>query len=352
MMERYIAASVLRATVLTLLTVLGLLVFFDFIESVEAVGQGDYGLAAAVLIALSAAPRYAFEVLPIAALLGSLLGLGGMAGHGEIGAMRAAGMSLRQVVMAVIKAGMLLMVVVFVVGEFLTPAVERFSQRLKAEVLSEQVSLTSEYGFWARDGLGFINVRRVVPGGRLEDVYMYEMSPAGELQLAARAESAEYRDGRWVLERLRQSRLSENHVLTREVDQATLDSLVDPALLEVAALEPAMLPVWGLNEYIDYLKGNGQSAVAYEVAFWNKIFTPLSILAMLFLAIPVVLGSSRTVGIAQRIFVGAFVGAGFHLLTRGFSYVALVYEVQPVIATGVPLLLFGTAGVVLLRRLR
>jgi len=351
-MERYIAGSVLRATVLTLLTVLALLVFFDFIEEMEHVGRGDYRLISAFLVAVAAAPRYAFEVLPIAALLGSLLGLGGLAGHGELGAMRAAGMSLRQIVFAVIKAGMLLLAVLFFVGDVLMPSAERFAQQLKTERLGLQVSLSTDYGFWSRDGLGFVNVLRVAPGGRLEDVYLYEMSSIGEVQQVSHARSASYQQGEWVLEDVQQSQLSENHVITRVLDQVRRETLVDPAVLEIAVREPQMLPLWGLRHYIAYLRDSGLSTVAYEVAFWSKVFTPLSILTMLFLAVPVVLGSLRTVGIGQRIFVGALVGAGFHLLTRGFSYAALVYEVNPALATGLPLFLFAGAGLLLLSRLR
>jgi lipopolysaccharide export system permease protein len=352
LMERYIAGTVLRATLLTLLTVLGLLVFFEFIDAMEDVGQGDFGLLTAIIIAASAAPRFAFDVLPVAALLGSLLGLGSLASHGELGAMRAAGMSLRGIVLAVIKAGILLLAGVFVIGDVLTPAAEQYAQRLKADTLSEQVSLTSQYGVWARDGLGFINVRRIAPGGRLEDVYIYDMSSIGELQLATHAASAEYVDQEWTLRGVRESQLSENHVLARTAPETRRAALIDPVLIEVSVMEPAMLPIWELRQYIDYLQENGQSSTAYEVEFWNKVFTPFSILVMLFLAVPVVLGSLRSVSIGQRIFVGAFIGAGFHLLTRGLSYVALVYQVEPALATGLPLVVFAAGGVFLLWRLR
>jgi lipopolysaccharide export system permease protein len=223
---------------------------------------------------------------------------------------------------------------------------------VKTERLGPQVSLSTDYGFWSRDGLGFVNVISVAPGGRLEDVYLYEMSSIGELQQISHARSASYRNREWVLEDVQQSQLSENHVITRTLDEVRRENLVDPAVLEIAVREPEMLPVWGLRHYIVYLRDSGLSTVAYEVAFWSKVFTPLSILAMLFLAVPVVLGSLRTVGIGQRIFVGALVGAGFHLLTRGFSYAALVYEVNPALATGVPLFLFAGVGLLLLSRLR
>ena len=119
LLERYIGASVLKATLLALVVLLSLLVFLGVVDELDEVGRGDYRTWDALLVAFLSTPRYAFEVFPVAALLGSLLGLGALANQGELVAMRAAGMSLRQIVAAVLKAGLAMMLVVFVIGEVL-----------------------------------------------------------------------------------------------------------------------------------------------------------------------------------------------------------------------------------------
>jgi lipopolysaccharide export system permease protein len=349
-LERYIGVSVLKATVMILLVLLSLLVFFGSIEELEDVGQGEYGTWDALFVGLLSAPRYAFEAFPVAALLGSLLGLGGLASHGELVAMRAAGMSLRQIVLAVLKAGLAMMLAVFAIGELVAPATEQFGQQYKAERQQQQVSLRSRYGFWARDGEAFINIRRILPGARLEDIYIYEFSPSRELTLSTHAEFAEHDGANWVLHRIRQSSISEDRVVSREVERATWSSLIDPGLLRLVVVQPNMLPLWGLYQYIGFLHANGLSAIGYEVAFWSKIATPVATLVMLIIAVPFVLGSLRSVGIGQRIFVGGMLGSLFYLLNRGLSYTAVVYDVSPWLAASLPAAAFLALGIYLLRR--
>lgn len=350
LLERYIGAGVIKATAMTLIVLLSLLVFLGSVDELEEVGVGDYGTLDALLVAMLSVPRFTFEVFPVAALLGSLLALGSLANHGELIAMRAAGLSLRQIVLAVLKAGLAMMLVAFVVGELLAPAAEQFGQQYKAERQKQQVTLRTRHGFWARDGQAFVNIRQILPGARLEDIYIYEFGPDRQLTLTTHAEYAEHDGENWVLQRIRQSRIGADGVESRNVGRATWSSLIDPGLLRIIVVNPAMLPLWSLQQYISYMHQNGQSAIGYEVAFWGKIATPLATLVMVVIALPFVLGSLRSVGIGHRIFLGAILGSVFYLLTRGFSYVAVVYDVSPWLASLLPPLVFLVVAVVLLRR--
>ena len=111
-LERYIAFTMLKATSMTVLVLVILLVFFGFVDEMDSLNRGEYKLLDAFIVAILSSPRYIFEVFPIAALLGSLIGLGGLAAHSELIAMRAAGLSLRDIIMAVMKAGFLMMLLV------------------------------------------------------------------------------------------------------------------------------------------------------------------------------------------------------------------------------------------------
>jgi lipopolysaccharide export system permease protein len=61
---------------------------------------------------------------------------------------------------------------------------------------------------------------------------------------------------------------------------------------------------------------------------------------MLFLSIPFVFGSLRSVGIGQRVFTGAMLGIVFYLLNRAFSYLAVVFALNALFASLFPALLF------------
>jgi len=352
MLERYIALSVVRATGMALFVLMSILFFLDVSHEIEQVGRGTFQSKDAFVLATLTAPRYVFEVFPIAALLGSLIGLGSLANHGELVAMRSAGFSLSNVLIAVLKIGLAMMILIFLVGELLAPAGEEQGQKIRAQKLFNQITMKSEYGFWAKDANAFINVRRILPGGRLEDIYIYELTDDRRLALATHADFAEFRDEHWELGSLRQTRILEDGVEPRFLETAKWDSLLDPGLLQVIVVRPTMLPVWGLHRYIRFLTENGQEARAFKVAFWTKVTTPIATLVMLLLAVPVVLGTSRSINIGQRIFFGAILGSVFFLLTRAFSYGALVFDIAPFIAGIIPTLTFLILGGFLLRRAR
>jgi lipopolysaccharide export system permease protein len=350
--DRYIGRTIGQGVAFVLAVLLVLVVLMTFIDELDDVGRGQYRVMDAFVYVLFSVPRYVFEAFPVAALLGSLIGLGVLANHGELTAMRAAGVSIRQIVTAVLKAGVLMMAVVIVLGELVAPPMEQYAKQVRAERQHQQVILKSRYGFWARDGRAFVNIRRLLSGSALGDIYIYEFNDARRLELMTHAAYAHYKDDHWVLRDLKQTRVTESGVESRSLEKANWDSLLDPSLLRAVVVQPTMLPAWGLYQYISFMKENGQQVPAYEVAFWAKVVAPFATLVMLFLAVPFVFGSLRAVGIGQRIFVGALAGSVFFLLNRALSYVAVVYELNPVVAAALPAAAFLLVGTLLLRRIR
>jgi lipopolysaccharide export system permease protein len=95
---------------------------------------------------------------------------------------------------------------------------------------------------------------------------------------------------------------------------------------------------------------NEQDATAYEVVFWGKVVQPLLTLSMVFVAVPILLVSARSRGIGSRIFAGVLVGILYYLVSRTFTYLALIFDLSPVAAALAPPLLFIAAATALLRR--
>ena len=352
LLDRYIGRSVLSAMLATLVVLTALIGFVTLLDEAGDAGRGDYGIGDVFIYVLLLLPRFAYELFPMAVLLGSLVGLGSLASHSELTAMRAAGVSLSRIMLAVMKAGVLAMVVMGLVGELVAPASEQYAGQMRAQKISGNVTLQTPYGFWARDGNAFINIRYLLPDARLRDVYIYEFSDDRRLLRATHAADAVYRGGQWVLSDVGRSRFTEAGVESERLDNAHWPSSLDPDILDVVAARPSMLPAWGLYQYIDYLRDNGLDARSYEVAFWSKVLTPVVVLVMIFLSLPFVFGSLRTVGVGQRIFVGALLGIGFLLLSRAFGNLAVVYRLDPLFAALFPSLFFLGVAFWLVRRVR
>lgn len=349
LIDRYIGRTVLVGIVAVLALLLVLIGFFELVAELEDV-KGGYTTSMAYTYVLLGMPRYCYELFPLATLLGSLIGLGVLAGNSELLAMRAAGISIARIVLSVLKTGLLVLAVVVIVGEYLAPEAEQQAQRMKSEALSGQISLKTHYGFWSRDGNTFINIRQILPDSQLADISIYEYSEDARLRRAIHADRASYMSGGWVIQDVKQSDFTETGLSVSTKPHQTWHAELDPSVLDVLTVKPHMLAAWDLWRYIDYLQKNGQATISYEVAFWGKLTTPLVTMVMLFLSIPFVFGSLRSVGVGQRIFVGAILGIVFYLLNRAFAYMAVVYSLNGLFAAFFPLLLFLALGIGLLRR--
>lgn len=350
-LDRYIAIHVIWGTLLTLCVVLALFSFIAFVDDLGDVGRGDYTVLGSIEYMLLTLPRRAFFLFPMAALVGTLIGLGSLSSTSELTVMRASGMSAARISVAVMKAGLLLAIVAMLVGELLAPYAERLAQQRRSLAINRQLALNTDYGFWVRDGGSFVNIRRILPGDRARQVYIYEFDAEGRLRTATYAERAEYDRERWILEDLRQSEIRENRVLSRSMQKAAWNSLFKPDLVEVVAVKPESLSAIGLYRYLDYLKKNDLETARFELAFWTKIVYPLATLVMIFFALPMVLGFLRSVGTGQRILVGALVGMAFHVINQVSGDIGLVYGLSPLLSAVLPTVVFLAAGVAMMRRL-
>jgi lipopolysaccharide export system permease protein len=348
-LDRYLGRAVISGTLMTLAVLLPLLGFFILADEMDQVGENGYRFADALVFVGLSMPRYAYQLFPIATLIGALIGLGALASSSELVAMRAAGVSISRIVLAAFKAGILLAVFAVTIGEGVAPGAEQKALQLRSEAQSGNVTLKTQYGFWARDGSSYINIREILPGTALRDISIFEVE--GErLTLATHARGASYRGGSWVLEGISRSRISDDGVEVRRLERTDWESLLDPALLRVVVVEPQILPIWSLMRYVHFMTTNGQDPGAYEVAMWNKIVHPFLILAMIFMSIPILFGSARSTGMGMRVFLGVMVGIGFYLVSQTFSYLALLYGLSAWLAATLPPLLFISAGVWVLRR--
>ena len=354
-LDRYIARSVALSLGLVLLVLVALFLLFTFIDEVDQIGKGRYGTLEALLFVCLLIPRRIYEFFPMAALLGTLIGLGILANHGELTVMRAAGLSILRIFWAVMKLGILLMIVVVVLGESIAPRSEQYARNMRTAAQSEQAALHTGGGLWARDGDHFIHIRGIQPGGQLQGLSLYELDDQHRLQALTTADAAQYYQGdqqEWVLENLARTQLYQDG--SSRVEQMTWDnwdSLLNPHLIRVLILEPARLSVTELSQYIAYLRTNNLAAAPYELAFWQRLVYPLATAVMIFPAVPFVFGSIRSVSMGRRVFTGALLGISFYALNQATGQVALLYDFSPILSALLPPLLLLGFGLILTARI-
>ena len=352
LLDRYIATIVVQSTLVVMVVVLALFAFATFATEVDKVGRGGYGVAHAAQYTLLLLPRQAYQLFPIMVLLGTIVGLGMLAGNSELVVIRAAGVSLLGIVGSAMKAGVAMMAVMIVVGEYVAPAAEVRAQNLRAEALEKQVSFRSNIGLWARDGDTVVHFRDLVAEGSVANVSIYEFDDQRRLHRLVRAKSARYEGDRWVLMDVSSSRVSEEGVTTRRSAEMAWRSLLNPELVGVVTVKPEQLSALGLYRYVGYLAENGLDAGRYVLALWRKVMVLAATAVMILLAAPLVFGPLRSVGVGQRVFVGTLFGIGFYVIDQTVGQMSLVYGLPPVMgAVAAPVVFFAVA-LAMIRRIR
>jgi len=348
---RYVIAQVLVGTLFALLLLATLDVVFALIGELGDVGRGRYSVWDAVAYVVLTLPRRVYELVPTAALLGSLLWLGNLAANSELTAMRTAGVTLARLVFWVLQGGLLVVLGMIALGELVAPQAEARGQNLKTFAFDERLSV-GRIGLWARDGNRIVQVETLLPGNRLSGVRIIELGPDREVVALSTVERAAYEEGRWRLSGIARSQLAPDGVQAERPAEEIVDRLLAPEYFDVLVVEPRQMSAQDLGRYIRYLQENHLESAPYEVAFWQRLTLPASTWVMLLLAIPFLFGPQREGGAGRRLFIGVVLGAGFVIVMRAMTHLGLVYDLPPWFAASAPLWLFLAIALVALSRVR
>jgi hypothetical protein len=216
-------------------------------------------------------------VLPMAALIGCLIGLGTLASNSELTIMRAAGVSIGRIVWAVMKPMLVLMLAGILIGEYVAPLTENQAQADRALAQGGGAAQSSKRGMWHRQGQEYVHINAVQPNGILLGVTRYRFDDERRLLSASFARRAEYRDSHWMLRNVQTTVLHEDRSEVINQPEERWDIELNPELLGTVVMEPEALSVTGLWQYIHYLGEQGLNNARYWLAFWTKVLQPLVI---------------------------------------------------------------------------
>jgi len=349
-LDRYFAKTVLLHTLVVMGVLLALMTLGNFIGQQDDIGQGSYNVSGAFLVTLLQLPQQAYELLPIGALIGAIMGLGGLARDSELTVVRAAGVSVARIAVSAALAGLVVAAVLWVLGEYFAPPADQYARQYKIFSRYSQLEFTGSRSAWIRQGSHYINVRRQAAENLFGGVYIYELDDDRRLQLVGRAETATQDDtGRWVLTNV-ETRLGEDHVEARMLPSLVTKQGFEADFLGAAVTHPGSLPLGDVYAYKEHLKANDLDASAWEIAFWSRISRLVAAVVVCVFAVPFAFGPLRSAGAGARTVLGILAGVLFVLLTQTLENSGQVYGLNPLlVAWGPTLLLSAIAGVAILR---
>lgn len=349
-LEQYIGRTVATSVVTVIVVISSLFLMISLAGEFDTIGTEKYTLFSAIKYSLLILPDRIYEFFPLAALLGSILGLGALANSSELVVIRTAGVSVFRIVAAIMKTAIILMVIAFILGEVIAPPALQYAKLQRVKALSKDISLNTQYGLWARDSNTYIHVQRANNEGKLFNIYLYRLNAKYQLDQIIYAKTADYNGEQWQLNNIKKTTISTDKIEVSQIDSMQWKTLLNPELVRIVTFEPSKLSIWKLGGYINYLDDNGLETAQYELAFWSKLLMPLTIAAMVLMAIPYVFGSLRKTSVGQQILIGFLVGLSFFIANKLLGQMSIVYNFHPLLGASVPTLLVFVGAYFMFRR--
>jgi lipopolysaccharide export system permease protein len=377
-LQRYFAVNIAQAVAFVLVAFLALIAFMDLTSELPGVGKGGYMIQHAFLYVLILLPGHVYEVMPVAALIGTIYTMAQFAASSEFTIMRASSMSTQMAAWMLFRIGIVFVMITFVFGELITPRTAPLAEKLKLSAKGAAISQDFRSGMWTKDivhsegmkgtvtGSRFFNVRQFRADGQLLDLKLYEFDTNFRMRTLITAASATFEgNNTWRLADVTETRFSNSRVLpkpgeaappgasfqsmfgqetsavsTRKLASMELISEITPKILSVSSADPERMSANELAVYTRHLSENKQETNRFKIAFWKKLIDPLSIFVLMALALPFAYLHTRSGGVSLKIFIGIMIGVSFILINTLFSHLGLLSTWPPFVTAIAPSLLF------------
>ncbi|MGL6070173.1 LPS export ABC transporter permease LptG [Craterilacuibacter sp.] len=344
--RNYLFANFVSASLFTLIALIGLYAFFDVIKELPRIGRGSYDIVAMLAYVALLIPGHAYELMPLAVLIGCMVAMTQLSSSSEYAAIRTSGVSLAQIAGIMLSFGSACALIALLLGEFVSPWSEQTAEKFKLDNTRSVVAQEFRSGLWAKDDNNFINIGEMLPDATLLNIRVYTYDQQFKLTRSRHAQRATYEgNGYWKLEGVRDSNIEPDRIRVETFPTLQWKSVLQPDILSVLLVVPEQMSAYNLKAYIDHLRANHQKTQRYEIALWSKLFYPLACISMALVALAFTPVSRRHGEMGVKLFTGICLGIGFHFTNRLFGHLGLLYDWNPIFSATAPTLLFLMAGI-------
>jgi lipopolysaccharide export system permease protein len=336
---------------LVLAAVFGLIVFMQELDHTSL----DYDGAAAARYTLLSLPQQMVSLAPVIALLGSVLALSTLDRSNELTVISCTGFPPAKLLGAIAVPTALLMLLLWLCMEFLTPRMQQSAEQLRHSLRYRNEVKIPYGGVWSTDGRRYIHFGKLYQDGTPGDIELFEFGGGGQLRRALHAETAQVGPGRrWLLLKVREKRQVKGKLVTRRHNTMAVDNMWAARELPTLTHSSDTMSLSVLYRYSQYLARNGQPVHRLLGAFWQKLLMPLTAGAMVLLATPIAVsaGGNRGRNFGLNLGVGALVGILFYLGAQIIFALGQLLQIPLPLVGLLPALLVLACALALLWRMR
>ncbi|MDA8755376.1 LPS export ABC transporter permease LptG [Candidatus Pseudothioglobus singularis] len=338
--DRYIANTLLTYSIVVLLVWLSIYSFFNFLAELNTVGTDNYTILEAFKYIVLKLPEVAYDQVSPVILLGCVLGMGHLATTGQLIILRASGISILKITWLTLKNAIIFLIFLTLIGELVAPTLTTYAENERSNALGQNSLSNSQDGFWIRDGDNFINVENNVDGSLFNGITVIEVNKSNKIERVVNSQSAIF-DGQNI-------NMDSTNIFsidsTNSLDDIDLKErnlykkrvAFDQDLINSLEKEPKDLTTFTILKQIQFLTDNKLRVEVFEVELYKRLVKPITLIAMILLAMLFIFGSTRDATLGRKIFFGIAIGLSFELISRIGGALALSYDFSPLLSTFIP----------------
>jgi len=350
--DRYITKTLLTYTIIVLVVWISIYSFFNFLAELNSVGNEGYTILSAFIYILLQLPEVAYKQASPIILLGCILGMGHLATTGQLLILRVSGTSILKITLLTLKNSLIFILFFICIGEFLAPIASSFAESSRSNAMGNSSVSINQNGFWIRDGDNFINVKKNIDGKLFSGITIIEVSSSNKIERVIKSENALF-DGDSL-------DMSDSEIFSVD-ESSSFDKIslkernsynkivaFDQDVIDSLEKEPEDLSTWTLIKQIRFLSDNKLRSGVFEVELYKRLIQPVTLIAMILLAMLFIFGSTRDVTLGRKIFFGVALGLSFEMLQRVTTAMALSSDFNPLLSSILPSIVVMFISIMLL----
>jgi len=369
LLDLYVSKQYLRVFFLGIFALLGIFYISTFMDLADKLFRGTATTALLLRYFYFQTPQYVYYIIPMSALVATLVTVGLMTKNSELIVMRACGISLYRTALPLLLFALGASAVLFGLQERVLAGANREADRLNRIIRGfppQSVGLLDRRWMVSRDGdiyhydffdprvdrfTRFSLYRTDRASWRLESLtYAAEVVP-GARGAAGRTPGWSARNGWTRAFTVRKQPRGAATTMTYTPFAERGLSLESPAYFRSMEPDAEQMSYGQLKDYLTALQSSGAYAVPYLVALQKKIAFPFVTVVMTLLAVPFAVTTGRR-GALYGVGIGIVLAIVYWITLNLFVALGSGGLVAPLLAAWAPNILFGSAAVYLMLTVR
>ena len=366
LLDIYIARRYMSVFVLAFVSLVGIFYIATFIDLADKLFRGSTTTAMLVRFFYFQTPMYVYYIVPLAALLSTLVTVGVLTKNSELIVMRACGVSLYRSAMPLLLFGILLSGVLFELQERVLAYSNREAKRLEAVIRgwpTQTFSTVSRRWIVGQDGRIYYYEYFDPAANRFTRLSIYQPDPSRwRLNALTYANDVKYAKAGSDLTWTAQQGWDRLFTVARRDDSVKPAVDYRPFGVKRLPIEPPKyfkddqpeaerMTYDELQDYVTQLRKSGYYSVPYQVQLYRKIAFPFVTLIMTLLAVPFAVTTGRS-GALYGIGIGIALAIVYWTAQSVFGALGSAGILSPMLAAWAPNILFGAGAAYMLLTVR